>query len=472
MPCRAITHGAWLVTGTRAVCGGTMRCPSAAAQRYPSPVVPQAGYDCPPVAKRPFPPRSCRCGVTSRKPASVRATMSTSGSPKASVQPLALHAAHQRGPDVGRPIAAWETPCRRARPWWARLRPRTDRRPVAARARPGPNAGSGRRVRRPRRCRGRRWRGSDCSGCRRRGGFSRPARGSCPTGWSCDRARAARAAAISPAGPAAHNRHVPIGHVAIVQDKRKFGKRNPPFLAMGRILGAMPTLVVGMLSRANRRDMATQAWPWHPLDLLVTSSSRRRSGRRRAIALAQFWRIRFKRAPNRRFPPTSAMIRRHADEPSPLSAWCCSHCWQPLGLVRPGRRFRWTRHHESRPAHRRAAGRRIHRHGVAKVNKGILPTDMVESTFLWAKKNGPQVSVFQARPDFAGKGGGDRPTAKRHDDRTFNQTASPGVADNSAGVAALASAAWWHSRPTRNDSAHPTTAALSITITTGPCRTC
>ena len=30
------------------------------------------------------------------------------------------------------------------------------------------------------------------------------------------------------------------------------------------VLGAMPTLAVGMFSRENR-CMATQAWPWHPL---------------------------------------------------------------------------------------------------------------------------------------------------------------------------------------------------------------
>ena len=30
-----------------------------------------------------------------------------------------------------------------------------------------------------------------------------------------------------------------------------------------RVLGAMPTLVVGMFSRGNC-NMATQAWPWHP----------------------------------------------------------------------------------------------------------------------------------------------------------------------------------------------------------------
>jgi hypothetical protein len=30
------------------------------------------------------------------------------------------------------------------------------------------------------------------------------------------------------------------------------------------VLGAMPTLVVGMFPRENRY-MATQAWPWHPL---------------------------------------------------------------------------------------------------------------------------------------------------------------------------------------------------------------
>jgi hypothetical protein len=32
------------------------------------------------------------------------------------------------------------------------------------------------------------------------------------------------------------------------------------------VLGAMPTLAVGMFSRENRY-MATQAWPWHPLYL-------------------------------------------------------------------------------------------------------------------------------------------------------------------------------------------------------------
>ena len=36
---------------------------------------------------------------------------------------------------------------------------------------------------------------------------------------------------------------------------------------IGSVLGAMPTLVVGMSSRENR-CMATQAWPWRPLPVI------------------------------------------------------------------------------------------------------------------------------------------------------------------------------------------------------------
>ncbi len=42
------------------------------------------------------------------------------------------------------------------------------------------------------------------------------------------------------------------------------------------VLGGMPTLAVGMFYREKRR-MATQAWPWHPLYLCWKRSSRERA---------------------------------------------------------------------------------------------------------------------------------------------------------------------------------------------------
>jgi hypothetical protein len=38
------------------------------------------------------------------------------------------------------------------------------------------------------------------------------------------------------------------------------------------VLGAMPTLAVGMFFRHSSRRMATPAWPWHPLHLYGTRS--------------------------------------------------------------------------------------------------------------------------------------------------------------------------------------------------------
>ncbi len=107
--------------------------PQAAAQRYPSPVVPQAGYDCPPVANttfsasmRPLRRNQLKAGM------SVRTKIRASGlGRRPACSRFVVSTAHQRGPRRRTPDRWRETPCRRARPWSARLRPRTVRRPVA-----------------------------------------------------------------------------------------------------------------------------------------------------------------------------------------------------------------------------------------------------------------------------------------------------------------------------------------------------